>query len=206
MTWRTLRTAWLCWSIDLQKLRAAVVFILIDGHPARPPIAACARRLPGDEDSTPDVSVEPLVRVGVARSSSDGRMSTLYAPPGAWLDAALMASKVRVAPARVPTKPSRVQVQQPKTNPFYLTPEWRSLVADIIRERGRHCELCGRSREGGIPIRIYGDHIIELRDGGDPLDRRGVQLVCSSCHTKKTLRERARRMAAIFSKDQSDPV
>jgi 5-methylcytosine-specific restriction enzyme A len=27
-------------------------------------------------------------------------------------------------------------------NPFYLTPEWRSLVAEIIRERGASCLLC----------------------------------------------------------------
>jgi hypothetical protein len=51
-----------------------------------------------------------------------------------------------------------------------------SLAGEIIAERGGRCEdpACIRTE----PItRIFGDHIIELRDGGATLDKR--QLSCA---------------------------
>jgi len=88
----------------------------------------------------------------------------------------------------------------PKTktpNEFYRSPEWRALVSRLLEERGRRCECCGRV-EGplGQPLRIFGDHIRELRDGGAPLDPLNIRLLCGSCHGKKT--ELARRIR--FSK------
>lgn len=84
-------------------------------------------------------------------------------------------------------------VEPKRTNPLYLSPEWRELVTSIIAERGRQCESpgCGRSN-----CRIFGDHVVELRDGGAPLDRRNVMLLCGSCHTTKTVRVRGERMRA----------
>jgi 5-methylcytosine-specific restriction endonuclease McrA len=87
----------------------------------------------------------------------------------------------------------RIARPLPKTvNPFYLTPEWRQLMRRLIRARGRRCEQpgCGRTN-----TRIFGDHIVELRDGGDPLDERNVRLLCGSCHTLKTNAARAARTA-----------
>lgn len=72
--------------------------------------------------------------------------------------------------------------------PFYRSPEWRALMASIIAERGRRCEDCGRTG-----CRIFGDHVIELSDGGAALDRRNVRLRCGSCHTAKTAAARAAR-------------
>ena len=75
--------------------------------------------------------------------------------------------------------------------PFYLKPEWRSLMHRLIFERGRQCENCGASG-----CRIYGDHIIELQDGGAELDPSNVKLLCATCHGRKTAtaaRERMRR-------------
>ena len=40
-----------------------------------------------------------------------------------------------------------------------------------------------------------GDHIRELQDGGALLDPRNIMLRCGSCHTTKTIAERAKRMA-----------
>lgn len=77
-----------------------------------------------------------------------------------------------------------------KADPFYLSPEWRKLMGEIIAERGRRCEECGRTG-----TRIFGDHIIELQDGGAPLDKANVMCRCGSCHTRKTAASRARRMA-----------
>jgi 5-methylcytosine-specific restriction protein A len=80
------------------------------------------------------------------------------------------------------------------TLPFYSTPEWRALLSRLIRERGRRCEEPNcegpQSHE-----RIYGDHVIELRDGGAPLEAGNVRLLCSAHHMQKTARERRRRLA-----------
>jgi len=72
-------------------------------------------------------------------------------------------------------------------------------MARLIKERGRRCEECGRTRDdAGKPVRIFGDHIKELRDGGAPLDPGNVKLLDGRCHTRKTLRERARRAGERF--------
>lgn len=70
---------------------------------------------------------------------------------------------------------------------FYLSPEWRTLVAEIKRERGGWCEECGSKH------RVMGDHIKELKDGGEPLDKTNVKLRCIRCHNRKTHSERGKR-------------
>lgn len=74
--------------------------------------------------------------------------------------------------------------------PFYKTREWNELMRRLLSERGGMCAKCGRTN-----CRIFGDHIVELQDGGDPLDETNVMLLCGSCHTKKTLDARNQRMA-----------
>ena len=72
---------------------------------------------------------------------------------------------------------------------FYSSTAWLGLMVRLKRERGAKCERC--ESKG----RVVGDHIVELADGGDPLDERNVQLLCWSCHTTKTNRARAKRHA-----------
>jgi hypothetical protein len=81
------------------------------------------------------------------------------------------------------------------TAPFYLSPEWRALIARLIKERGRRCQdrLCKQPHRTGI--RVFGDHIEEIEDGGALLDPENVLLRCGSCHTRKTVEARARRQA-----------
>jgi 5-methylcytosine-specific restriction enzyme A len=70
----------------------------------------------------------------------------------------------------------------------YGTPEhvaWRNAV---IARAGRCCERCGRTN-----VRLFADHIIELRDGGNPFELANGQAICGSCHTIKTMQERAKR-------------
>ncbi|KQS74043.1 HNH endonuclease [Rhizobium sp. Leaf384] len=91
---------------------------------------------------------------------------------------------------------ARVVKPKPKTaDAFYLSPEWRSLMHRLIAERGRRCEEVGCGR---VNTRIFGDHIVELKDGGPLLDPSNIKLLCGSCHTTKTLAQRARRMAERF--------
>lgn len=86
----------------------------------------------------------------------------------------------------------------PSTGPVhvYNTPEWRALVARLIRQRGRVCEdkTCRAEHKKGQ--RIYADHVHELRDGGAPFDERNIILRCASSHTIKTNTERAKRLNA----------
>jgi len=86
---------------------------------------------------------------------------------------------------------------RPKTVlPVYNSPEWRSLIAGIIKHRGRRCEdprCTTPNRAAGQ--RVYGDHIHELSDGGALLDPNNVMLRCAPCHGRKTAAERNKRMA-----------
>lgn len=90
---------------------------------------------------------------------------------------------------------SRVKAPEHRALPFYLTKEWRDLIEAIIKERGRRCEMVGCTNSNLAGRRVFGDHVIEIQDGGAKLDRRNIMLLCGSCHTKKTNRERAKRHA-----------
>jgi hypothetical protein len=97
-------------------------------------------------------------------------------------------------PLRVAVLDTRAVRPPPKVvDAFYVSAEWRALVARLVRERGRVCEACGCSEAGG-PVRLYGDHIRALKDGGAPLDPHNVRLLCPFCHGQKTAAERARRL------------
>jgi 5-methylcytosine-specific restriction endonuclease McrA len=105
-----------------------------------------------------------------------------------------MAPRLTTHPGKVATLDTRTVKPPPKqADPFYLSPAWRTLVAAITEARGHRCELCGRTR-----VRLYADHVLELADGGEPLDAGNLQLVCGSCHGKKTAAHRARRMAQRY--------
>lgn len=85
---------------------------------------------------------------------------------------------------------SRVAAPPKRADRFYLTPDWQQLMARLIAKRGRRCEQCGRT-----DCRIFGDHVIELKDGGAELDEGNIRLLCGSCHTIKTAAARAARMS-----------
>lgn len=105
--------------------------------------------------------------------------------------------KVRLNADRVSAVDTRRVPPQAKTaDPFYASPAWRHLMDEIVAERGRICEdqQCdGRTHHAGM--RVFGDHIIELRDGGAPLDKRNVLLRCGASHSRKTAAARAKRLA-----------
>ena len=100
---------------------------------------------------------------------------------------------LKAMPSRLVALPSRLPSPDKRAEPFYLSPAWRKLIAQIKRERGNRCEVCGAG-EG----RIIGDHIIELKDGGAPLDKANVRLLCMAHHNSKTASERRRRSAEVI--------
>jgi hypothetical protein len=97
-------------------------------------------------------------------------------------------------------KPLDMRTIKPKPkvgDTFYSSREWLELLVrlkierfgsvDAARCEDPACEVPGR-RSG----RVYGDHVIELRD--DPrlaLDRCNVLFRCPGCHTRKTVAARA---------------
>ncbi|AKR49905.1 hypothetical protein SRCM100623_02802 [Acetobacter pasteurianus] len=103
-----------------------------------------------------------------------------------------MAPRLKCVTVGPPVFDTRIAHTAPKrADPFYLSREWRQLMRHLVEMRGSVCQACGRTN-----TRLFGDHIIELKDGGAKLDPANIQLLCGSCHTKKTARARAARMAA----------
>ncbi|MER8941342.1 HNH endonuclease [Mesorhizobium sp. M0915] len=107
--------------------------------------------------------------------------------------------KLRTLAQRLrPSLRVKVSVPDKKAEPFYLTPAWRALVDDLMQHRfgGRDKAQC-EDRECRQPhrrgIRLFGDHIVERKDGGTELDPANVMFRCGSCHTRKTAVERSRR-------------
>lgn len=91
--------------------------------------------------------------------------------------------------ARIGPAPAKSTLRPPPkiADSFYLSPEWRGLVAQIKRERGAWCQRCGSNH------RLIGDHIVERRDGGADLDPMNIELLCHACHQRKTAQAQARR-------------
>lgn len=74
------------------------------------------------------------------------------------------------------------------TMDFYGSAAWKKVRLEVQRACNRTCRGCGKT-----DTRIYVDHIVELKDGGAPLDPGNLVGLCASCHAKKTARERAKR-------------
>ena len=75
--------------------------------------------------------------------------------------------KIKTLPHRVATlSTAAAPFERKRAESFYLSPAWRALLARIIRRRGRVCEdreCKGPHTAGQV---IYGDHIVEIVDGG----------------------------------------
>jgi 5-methylcytosine-specific restriction enzyme A len=103
-------------------------------------------------------------------------------------------SRLTTLKPSVPILDSRVRQSDRPVEPLYTSADWRALVATLIQLRGHrcqdpHCKKPDRCAGG----RLFGDHIIELRDGGARLHPGNVMLRCGSCHTRKTNAEREKR-------------
>ena len=92
------------------------------------------------------------------------------------------------APSRLTSAPPRLRAAPKVADPFYLSAEWRVLLAEIIAERGKACEECGAKGY------VIGDHIIEIRDGGKRLDKANIKLLCAKHHGIKTAQAKRARL------------
>ncbi|HPA14895.1 MAG TPA: HNH endonuclease signature motif containing protein [Desulfobacterales bacterium] len=86
-----------------------------------------------------------------------------------------------------------------EADPFYLSPAWRRLRNWYIRAHPL-CEIC--LREGRMTPATTVDHVVELKDGGDPLNADNMQSLCHACHNKKTKAEAKKRITNSYSNEQ----
>ncbi|HVL70255.1 MAG TPA: HNH endonuclease signature motif containing protein [Beijerinckiaceae bacterium] len=100
-----------------------------------------------------------------------------------------MAPLRTLGPRLRPLAPARLQPRPKETDPHYGTQAHKAWRAEVLKRAGHRCEDCGA---GG---KLYADHVVEIRDGGAPLDPANGRALCSSCHTRKTHAERDRRLA-----------
>jgi 5-methylcytosine-specific restriction protein A len=78
---------------------------------------------------------------------------------------------------------------------YYSTPEHRAWAKLVVQRASGRCQdpACKAPQQTGR--RLFADHVVELRDGGSPIDPANGMARCGSCHSRKTAAERARRMA-----------
>jgi 5-methylcytosine-specific restriction endonuclease McrA len=102
--------------------------------------------------------------------------------------------RLTLLPTRLaPTRSERIAAPQQKVaDPFYKSPEWLEARAECIARHFGFCVHCDRR-----PSRLFVDHIVELKDGGDPLSQSNLEPLCGSCHSVKTARARGERMAGM---------
>jgi 5-methylcytosine-specific restriction protein A len=104
--------------------------------------------------------------------------------------------KLRSLPSLVRAVDTSTVRLPPKVKaPIYNTPEFQHWRALVIARAGGRCQAIGCSK-GKPEHRVYADHVVELRDGGQPFDINNGQCLCASHHTMKTMAARYRRHSA----------
>ncbi len=103
-------------------------------------------------------------------------------------------AKLRMIGARLATLDTRKVKTPPKTvEPFYTTPEYKAWQAEVIARANGRCQDPHCKNPNRIGIRLFADHVDEVKDGGAPYDPANGLARCGSCHTRKTAEARARR-------------
>jgi 5-methylcytosine-specific restriction endonuclease McrA len=77
-----------------------------------------------------------------------------------------------------------------KADPFYLSKEWEAVRKQVIKRDKWKCNTCGVKCLGKAKNKPspHVDHIIELKLApSKALDPQNLQLLCSSCHSRKTI-------------------
>ena len=68
---------------------------------------------------------------------------------------------------------------------FYQRKAWRRCRAAYIATQGGRCEQCNAEPED--PRDLHVDHITPLSLGGEAFDHDNLQVLCRSCHSRKSL-------------------
>ena len=79
---------------------------------------------------------------------------------------------------------------------IYFTNRWKKVRSIILKEQ----PLCVQCEKLGLTTQATDvDHIVEIKDGGDPFNKELLQPLCRSCHNRKTAKEAKRRRSASSS-------
>lgn len=74
----------------------------------------------------------------------------------------------------------------PKTpDQIYRSDKWGAFRAMVAAQAMPVCVHCGSTGP-----RMTLDHIVEIKDGGEPFSRDNVQWLCQPCHNVKTAAQR----------------
>jgi 5-methylcytosine-specific restriction endonuclease McrA len=91
-------------------------------------------------------------------------------------------------------------------NPGRVGRPWRRLCAQVYAEE-THCWLCHQYVDMTLPHNHKRsrsvDHVVELHQGGDPLDRRNLRLAHRDCNTRKSNRLRGHQPRQQIALDAS---
>ena len=105
-----------------------------------------------------------------------------------------MAKLTNLSPRLAPIDTRTSLPPAKQADAHYHSPEHRAWAAEGARLAGGVCQECGRSG-----VRLFADHIHELRDGGAPFDPANRLMRCGACHSRKTAAVRAARMKERYT-------
>lgn len=101
-------------------------------------------------------------------------------------------ARLKAMPERIGGLASRVRFAPKVAERFYLSPEWRALVARRKRDADYFIARA-RAKPGE---RMILDHVVERRDGGADLDPANTEWLTFSEHQAKTARAKRARAGA----------
>ena len=108
-----------------------------------------------------------------------------------------MPPKLRSLPSLVRTVDTRrVRLPPKQVAPIYTTPQYHAWRAAVVARAGGRCEAIDhgmRCTKAMPEHRMYADHIVELKDNGQPFDINNGMLLCGSHHNMKTNAARGKR-------------
>lgn len=84
----------------------------------------------------------------------------------------------------------RLRPAPKQVDSHYSTPEHKAWRSAVVRAAGYRCQGIGCGAQG---VKLYADHIVEIKDGGDPLSTANGQALCAPCHGRKTASARGQR-------------
>ena len=99
---------------------------------------------------------------------------------------------LRSLPWRVHALPSRINAPETaggRNARHYQSSEHQRWAFEVKRRDRFMCQKCS-ARD----TRLIADHIVEIDDGGAPLDVNNGMTLCLPCHNRKTAEARAERM------------
>ena len=73
-----------------------------------------------------------------------------------------------------------------KPSRLYYTQRWKRYRKAVLSRQGGICEHCNDTPPDHM---LHLDHIQPLAQGGEPFNDDNIQVLCVSCHAKKTAKE-----------------